>query len=276
TDRHNLITPVATMRSSPMAYSPEAKLFFAAGAVAPLWLERWEDPYVFSSIGPAPFIKNHGIIAAIDSKTDKIVWQRNTPYQIENGSGFTATASGLLFHGEPDGQLQALDAKTGDVLWSFQAGANEAGPVAVYEVDGEEYLAAIATDRVWAFRLGGSVPPEPAPPTPPTETSFRGKLEPVDHVAIGATFDDNRSLEITRHYTDETAFKPQRVKVKAGTAVTWTNIGTKPQEVAALDGSWSTGAIAPGASASVNMTKPGTYVYINKTSPWSYGQLVVE
>ena len=39
------------------------------------------------------------------------------------------TAGGLVFYGTPEGYLKALDAKTGEELWSFQTGT---GVVASY------------------------------------------------------------------------------------------------------------------------------------------------
>ena len=181
-----------------------------------LWLQRWDDPAVFSSdaAGSIPGVKNYGILAAIDSRTDKIVWQKHMPNRIEGGAGATATAGGLLFHGEPDGNLQALNAKTGDLLWQFQTGSNESGPAAVYEIDGQEYVAVVASTAVWTFKLGGNVQPLPAPPAPPTETNFRGRVDTTDHVQIGADFEDRRGISKVLHYTNEYAFKPMRTKVK--------------------------------------------------------------
>jgi plastocyanin len=77
-------------------------------------------------------------------------------------------------------------------------------------------------------------------------------------------------------FTDEYVFQPLRIKVKAGGSVTWTNDGKVPHDASAQDGSWSTGEIAPGKSATVKFDKPGTYTYICKDHPWSYGQLIVE
>ena len=278
TDRPNLIGPVATMRSSPMAYSPETCLFYGTGAVSPLWLQRWDDPFVFSGDGvnSVPGVKFHGIMAAIDARTDKIVWQKTMPYKIENGSGVTATAGGLLFHGEPDGNLQAYDARTGDLLWQFQTGSDESGPVAVYQAGGQQYVAVLASGSLWAFKLGGTVQPLPAPPPPPTESSFRGKVEATDHIQISAVLADNRAIVKTLNYTNEYTYKPLRAKVKVGTAVTWTNAGKLPHSATAFDGSWTTGEIAPGQSATVKFDKPGTYTYSCTDHPWSYAQLVVE
>ncbi len=278
TDRPNLVTPTATMRSSPMAYSPATGLFYGAGAIAPIWMQRWDDPFVFSGDGvnSVPGVKFAGILAAIDAKTDKIVWQKRTPYRIENGSGLTATAGGLLFHGEPDGNLEALNARTGALLWQFQTGSDESGPAAVYQAGGQEYVAVLASGSLWAFRLGGTVQPLPAPPSPPTESSFRGRVEATDHIQIGAVLEDKRAIVKTLSYTDEYTYKPLRAKVKAGTAVTWTNTGKLPHSAAAVDGSWTTGEIAPGQSATVKFDKPGTYTYSCNDHPWTYAQLVVE
>lgn len=277
-DRPNLMTPLLATRASPMAYSPDTGYFYAAAAVAPLWLSRWEDPFVFSGDGAPsiPGVKNYGILAAIDSRTDKIVWQKRMPAKIEGGSGATATAGGLLFHGEPDGNLQAYDVMTGDLLWQFQTGSNESGPAAIYQVDGEEYVAVQASSALWAFKLGGTVQPLPAPPPPPTVTNFRGRVEATDRIAMSAVFDDNRGISKVLHYTNEYAFKPVRAKIKAGAKVTWTNNGKEAHDAAAADGSWSTGEIPPGGSATVTFDKPGTYTYVCKDHPWSYGQLIVE
>src|ERR1700740_1669281 len=83
-----------------------------------------------------------GTFTAIDSKTNKIVWQNKTPYRL--GGGATVTAGGLVFRGEPDGHFLALDAKTGEELWGFQTGVGASAHARRYEVDVEEYVA-IAT-----------------------------------------------------------------------------------------------------------------------------------
>ena len=89
-------------------------------------------------------------------------------------AGAMATAGGLVFHAEPDSNLQAYDAANGDLLWQFQMGlvgpsaglrVNGGGPVATFEADGEQYVALTMNRIVWAFKLGGTVPQRPAPPT---------------------------------------------------------------------------------------------------------------
>jgi alcohol dehydrogenase (cytochrome c) len=274
-DLPNAMILLNKTRSAPMAFDPKLNLFYATAHIAPFWISRAEDPNVFVPPGNAPGMKSHGLIVAIDAKTDKIVWQDTSPYQIENGSGATVTAGGLLFHGEPDGNLQAFDAKSGEKLWDFQTGADEGGSAAIYEAGGDEYVAVMASDKVWAFKLGGTVAALPAPPPPPTETNFRGRVESTDKIGIAADLFD-MGLDKTRTYYDENVFKPQRAKVAAGTAVTFTNNGKVPHNPTAVDGSWTTGEIAPGASATVTIAKPGSYTYSDKDHPWSYGQLVVQ
>jgi hypothetical protein len=76
-------------------------------------------------------------------------------------------------HAEPDGNLQAYDAANGDLLWQYQLGfvgpsaglrVNGGGPVATFETGGDQYVALTMNRIVWAFKLGGTVPPRPAPP----------------------------------------------------------------------------------------------------------------
>jgi len=75
---------------------------------------------------------------------------------------------------------------------------------------------------------------------------------------------------------DDYAFAPARIRVKAGTTVTWTNKGKTPHSATAQDGSWSTGEVAPGATATVTFSKPGSYTYVCKDHPWSFGQVIVQ
>jgi alcohol dehydrogenase (cytochrome c) len=82
-----------------------------------------------------------GTFTAINSRTNKIVWQHKTPYRIGGGGGSTVTAGNLVFRGEPDGNFLALDAKTGEELWRFQTGFGADAPPVVYEVDGEQFVA---------------------------------------------------------------------------------------------------------------------------------------
>ena len=57
-----------------------------------------------------------GTWAAISGNTNKIAWQQKTPYRMGQSGGSTTTAGGLVFNGDPSGNIQACDARTGDLL----------------------------------------------------------------------------------------------------------------------------------------------------------------
>ncbi len=57
------------------------------------------------------------------------------------------------------------------------------------------------------------------------------------------------------------AFAPATLKVKVGTAVTWTNNDGAPHTVTAADGSFASGRLGTGASFSFTFATPGTYTY---------------
>ena len=52
-----------------------------------------------------------------------------------------ATAGDLVFTGDPEGNFFALDARTGNKLWSFQTGAGHRGGSISYSVGGRQYIA---------------------------------------------------------------------------------------------------------------------------------------
>ena len=64
------------------------------------------------------------------------------------------TASGLVFTGDADGNVIALDSRSGTLLWSYQMGARLHGTSATtYMVDGRQYVLvpAGATLTSWAL-----------------------------------------------------------------------------------------------------------------------------
>jgi alcohol dehydrogenase (cytochrome c) len=271
----NMMYPIVRTRAAPMAVNPETGHVYATAAVAGRWYNRYEEPKFFSASYSIPGMKSEGLIAGVDAHTGKIAWQHRTKYRIENGSGFTATKSGLLFHGDPDGNFQAFDAKSGDKLWEFQTGNNASGTPGIYEIDGTQYVATFAGGNLWAFKLGGTVAPAKAPEAPPTVTTFAGRIEAADTIKMGVTVQDS-GLEFVREAHDEFAVRPLRAKVSVGQKVRFVNGGKETHTAMAVDGTWTTGPLAPGKSIELTFAKPGTYTYICKDHPWSYAELTVE
>jgi alcohol dehydrogenase (cytochrome c) len=60
-----------------------------------------------------------------------------------------ATAGDLVFAGEPTGEFNAYDARTGELLWQFQTGSGiHSSPIA-YSVDGKQYVAVLSGWGGW-------------------------------------------------------------------------------------------------------------------------------
>src|SRR5207244_2193543 len=257
-DMPNQIMPHMNMRQSPMAYSPQTGYLYATVCVNPAWIRRDDTGWAFIRPAKPPGMKQYGLMSALDTRNGKVVWEKRLDYAAcEGGGGATATAGGLVFHVEPDGVFQAYDAKTGDVVWRFQTGEvglpGGAGPgggsAVAYESQGEQYVALTMNRTVWAFKIGGTVPPRPAPPPPPTSIGWTGQVADTRGVELGAANSFNIASANKRlTWMDDYAVSPARVRVKAGATLTWKNTTRLPHAIVARDGSWTTGVIQPGAS----------------------------
>ncbi len=273
-DQPNVVAPMST-RFAPTSYDPKNRLFFVSGGADAHWARRQPNPYFFNFSSTAPGIKTHGLLTAFNADTNKIVWQDQLPWPIAFGGGSTVTQGGVLFHGQPDGNVQAYSAKTGEKLWEFQTGAPAIGAITAYRLDGKDYISLVSSQYVWSFALGGKVVALPAPPVPPTESQFSGRIVTTNQVQLSNELENN-GLRADLTYVDEYALKPVRTKIKAGDSVTWTNAGKVAHTPTSRDGTWTAGTIEPGKTATVKFDKPGNYTYFDKDHPWSIGQLIVE
>jgi PQQ-dependent dehydrogenase (methanol/ethanol family) len=101
--------------------------------------------------GPKDPAPNAGI-KAIDPENGKTVWD----FKLFRGSltnGLMATAGGVVFAATREGNLVALDAKTGTHLWHVQTGGNMAASPMSYAVDGRQYIAISAGNVIFSFAL---------------------------------------------------------------------------------------------------------------------------
>jgi quinohemoprotein ethanol dehydrogenase len=164
--------PSASGDWAPGAYDPQSGYLFFATEVATRQFNLATRIQIEGT-------REYGLITALDSRTNKRVWQQEVPYPAGFGSGVLATAGGLLFHGGSDGFFRAFDSQTGEELWRFQTGFGADAPAATYEIDGEQYVAIAAGgsrdgsreargDLVWSFKLGGRLNPLNGPPAPKT------------------------------------------------------------------------------------------------------------
>ena len=74
-------------------------------------------------------------------------------YQGSLTNGVLATAGGVLFASSRDGNIIALDAKTGKHLWHYQTGGNHAAAPISYAIDGRQYVALTAGNVLYSFAL---------------------------------------------------------------------------------------------------------------------------
>ena len=91
-------------------------------------------------------------IKAINPEDGKTMWDVKL-FRGSNTNGLMATAGGVVFASSRDGNLIALDAKTGALLWHFQTGGNMAASPMSYAVDGRQYVAVSAGNMLFSFAL---------------------------------------------------------------------------------------------------------------------------
>jgi quinohemoprotein ethanol dehydrogenase len=283
-DPKNILALGFGVRFEPMSFSPQTGYFYAQGQNYLEWHRRTDDPEHWNQGFPGRRVPGLArvastIMAAVDSRTGKIVWRKEmAPVGGFGSGGSLSTAGGLLFHrNASDGNFEAYDAKSGDLLWYFQTGRAGGDASAMsYEVDGRQFVAVIEGFEVWSFRLGGTFPPREAPKLPLANTDpFTGNIQDTNRIETSALDQEDLYNSGTRYYVDDYAFNPYRARVKVGAPVTFMNNGHQAHTIVAQDGSWTTGTLQPREDVTMTFDKPGAYVYICKEHPFSYGQLIV-
>jgi alcohol dehydrogenase (cytochrome c) len=87
----------------------------------------------------APNRTTHSHVDAWDPVTGKRAW--SIAYKYVLLASMLATAGDLVFTGTPEGEFFALDARSGDKVWSYQTGAGHRGSAVTYSVNGRQYIA---------------------------------------------------------------------------------------------------------------------------------------
>ena len=173
----------------PMSFSPQTKLVYIPALESSSYYKHddafefrertWNtgvsisrDPANARTIADAAKSKGGAMLLAWDPIGQREVWRVN--YQRTGNGGVLTTGGGLVFQGSVDDMFNAYAADTGARLWSQSVqNAILGGPV-TFELDGEQYVAALAGiggvavagglgsvqtrspyGRVLAFKLGG-------------------------------------------------------------------------------------------------------------------------
>jgi alcohol dehydrogenase (cytochrome c) len=155
---------------APPAFSPQTGLFYLAmnESYAMYYLTE-TDPRGAMGLGgkEEQNVATFGtFLLAIDYTTGKPRWKRHFP-----GSGswggtyighhYLTTAGGLLFGGDPGGNLVAYDAASGDPLWHVRLGDVSNAPQ-TFMLDGKQQVIVAAVDALYAFALPDAALPKTA------------------------------------------------------------------------------------------------------------------
>jgi alcohol dehydrogenase (cytochrome c) len=138
---------------SPPAYSPQTKYFYTMGVnEAHDYILNKPLPEIYKPGTPirgqysggdmalnTKVFAPSGTFTALDTNTGKVAWQYKSKRPMYGGA--LATASGLVFAGNMDGDFIAFDAKTGKELWRYPMGAGVCTPPITYRIKGVQYVA---------------------------------------------------------------------------------------------------------------------------------------
>jgi PQQ-dependent dehydrogenase (methanol/ethanol family) len=112
---------------SPISIDPTLGYAYVAALHQPMWYRTnyapWEKGRLWlgSAFVAIPTEEQYGLFSAVNLATGKIAWQKKVPQPMMGGA--LSTAGGLTFTGEGNGNFNAYDSKTGNLLWTFNAGA---------------------------------------------------------------------------------------------------------------------------------------------------------
>jgi alcohol dehydrogenase (cytochrome c) len=134
------------------AYSPKTGLFYVpvqdVGATATRRRREFKESIPYWGAGVQVDIEDMtGSISAFDANgEEKWRWRNELPMC----ASVLATGGDLVFAGEPSGEFNALDARTGEQLWQFQCGSGHHSSPTTYMVDGRQYIAVPVGWGAWS------------------------------------------------------------------------------------------------------------------------------
>jgi alcohol dehydrogenase (cytochrome c) len=134
------------------SYSPKTGLFYVpvqdVGATATRRRREFKESIPYWGAGVQVDAEDMtGSISAFDgSGEEKWRWRNELPMCAST----LATGGDLVFAGEPSGEFNAIDARTGEQLWQFQCGSGHHSSPSTYIVDGRQYVAVPVGWGGWA------------------------------------------------------------------------------------------------------------------------------
>jgi len=148
--------PGATNWFSP-SYNPQANLFYVAtreeGGIYHMGEAEYKPGAQFNAGGfrNIPGEEPWGAIRALRPTTGELAWEfklHTAPW-----AGVMSTAGGLVFGGTNEGDVFALDAASGKLLWRFQTGGLIASNPMSYLSGGRQHVAIASGSAIFTFAL---------------------------------------------------------------------------------------------------------------------------
>jgi PQQ-dependent dehydrogenase (methanol/ethanol family) len=135
------------------AFSPRTRLFY----VIALEACRFDKAPGSPKISRPEMAENpaQNYLKAIDIDTGKIAWEIPQIGVVapKTWPGVLATASGIVFYGDPNGAFAAVDDKRGKPLWHFTTNVPMKASPMTYSIDGNQYVATVAGPNIICFGL---------------------------------------------------------------------------------------------------------------------------
>lgn len=139
------------------SYNPQTGLVYVSAFERCENFTSWPQPYeeghrfIGSTGNKLKDEKDWGAVRALDPHSGEMKWE----FKFYSGpwAGTLSTAGGLVLTGDIDGNLIALDARTGEHLWHFQTGAAVNSAPMTFSVDGKQYIAIPAGGALFTFGL---------------------------------------------------------------------------------------------------------------------------
>ncbi len=113
--------------------------------------------------GPKPKDAGQFFLRAFDPLTGKKVWEYPMTGKGNMWAGAVGTKTGVIFVGDDDGHLVAVDGKTGRHLWHYQTGDDVYASPIVYSAEGKQYVAIASSKTIFSFGLFEPVKSVPVP-----------------------------------------------------------------------------------------------------------------
>ncbi|MGH9433756.1 MAG: PQQ-binding-like beta-propeller repeat protein, partial [Terriglobia bacterium] len=146
-----VICPSSATNWMATAFSPVTHLYYVMARegcgfdVAPgHWAKRYPS-----------LVPSKKYLRALNIETGKVVWE--TPFIGPAGgkrwAGVLATAGGLIFYGNPSGDVVAADETNGRPLWHFPTNERMKASPMTFMADGKQFVALAAGPNIMCFGL---------------------------------------------------------------------------------------------------------------------------